>query len=644
MKSTAAVPAENNVTSLHLAAHGERTTVVRSKLFKAPENVRKAPRSAESIAELAALIKSQGGVLENLVVYAERKKGKATGKYAVTAGGGRLDAVDLLISQSEFDPEYAFPVLIVPQHLAVEVSIVENSGREPMHPADEFDAFLAMHKEGKSHEDIAARFGVQPVVVVRRLKLAKVAPELFELYRAGGMNLEQLMAFTVVDDHEKQVMLWESMPSYERNAWQIRAALTAGEENIARNRFGKFVGAEAFEAAGGVIRRDLFSASGDGYISDMPLLLKLAKEKLDAEAERLLASGTVAWVDIVQDISAFDHSAYSRINKVQREATPEEAAAIEAAQNEVDRVDAAIEDASADDDEDEEKLEALYQESEAAETLLRNLEGALYEVPAEHAAQAGVVIGVDNNGALSVKPNLLRKEVAQNDADSNNDGGANSGQQETTSKRPAHSEKLVRMLTAQRTAALQRVLADRHDIALIALTAQLATDFRSKYYAGSKTVQISATVEYLESHGGDNIKQSRAYLEFQALAESWQERLAPVEDVFEWLLTQDQSVTMELLAFCVSRSLTTIQLREDSDSVKFAPLAKALALNMSDWWKPTADNYLAHVSKAKVIETAAEALGAEATTDLHAMKREPLVGLVASRMESSTWLPALLKV
>lgn len=643
MKSNAA--AENNVTSLHLAAQGERTAIVRSKLFKAPENVRKAPRSAESIAELAALIKSQGGVLENLVVYAERKKGKATGKYAVTAGGGRLDAVDLLISKDDFDPEYAFPVLIVPQHLAVEVSTVENSGREAMHPADEFDAFLAMSKDGKSHEDIAARFGVMPVVVVRRLKLAKVAPELFELYRAGGMTLEQLMAFTVVDDHEKQVMLWESLPSHGRNAWQIRAALTAGEENIARNRFGKFVGADAFEAAGGVIRRDLFSAAGDGYISDMPLLLKLATEKLDAEAERLLASGTVAWVDIVQDISTFDHSAYSRITKVQREPTPEEAAAIEAAQNEVDRLDAAIEDASTDsEDEDEEKLEALYRESEAADALLTKLNDALHEVPAELASQVGVVIGVDNNGTLAVRPNLLRKEVAQDDNASSNESGANSSQQETPSKRPAHSEKLVRMLTAQRTAALQRVLADRPDIALIALTAKLADDFRSKYQYGGKTVQISATVEYLESHGGENIKEARAYLEFQALAESWQERLAPVEDVFEWLLTQDQSVTMELLAFCVSRSLTTIQLREDSDSVKFAPLAKALALNMSDWWKPTADNYLAHVSKAKVIETAAEALGAEATTDLHAMKREPLVGLVASRMESSSWLPSLLKV
>ena len=51
----------------------------------------------------------------------------------------------------------------------------------------------------------------QPGVVKQRLKLAAVSPKLLDLYAEDEMTLEQLMAFTVTDDHARQEQVWEAL-------------------------------------------------------------------------------------------------------------------------------------------------------------------------------------------------------------------------------------------------------------------------------------------------------------------------------------------------------------------------------------------------------------------------------------------------
>src|SRR3546814_17134129 len=70
-----------------------------------------------------------------------------------------------------------------------------------MHPADQFAAFAALVKEGRPIEDIAADFGVSPLVVQRRLTRANVPPRLLTDYRAGAATLEHLLALPITDDH-----------------------------------------------------------------------------------------------------------------------------------------------------------------------------------------------------------------------------------------------------------------------------------------------------------------------------------------------------------------------------------------------------------------------------------------------------------
>jgi ParB family chromosome partitioning protein len=98
-----------------------------------------------------------------------------------------------------------------------------------MHPADQFEAFAALVAEGRPIEDIAADFGVSPLVVQRRLKLANVSPRLMADYRADAVTLEQLMALTITDDHAAQEAAFYDAPEWQRSPSALRERLTERE-------------------------------------------------------------------------------------------------------------------------------------------------------------------------------------------------------------------------------------------------------------------------------------------------------------------------------------------------------------------------------------------------------------------------------
>ncbi|MFX5747749.1 DNA-binding protein, partial [Acinetobacter baumannii] len=74
------------------------------------------------------------------------------------------------------------------------------------------------------------------------------------------MSLEQLMAFTVTGDHGRQEQVWQAISgSWQKEPYQIRRMLT--EKTVrASDRRAVLVGLDAYEAAGGVVLRDLFQS------------------------------------------------------------------------------------------------------------------------------------------------------------------------------------------------------------------------------------------------------------------------------------------------------------------------------------------------------------------------------------------------
>mgnify|MGYP000928010847 FL=1 len=61
----------------------------------------------------------------------------------------------------------------------------------------------------------------------RRAFAADVSPRLLDIYAGDGLTLDQLMAFTVSDDHARQEQAFDSLShSYEKQPHAIRRMLT----------------------------------------------------------------------------------------------------------------------------------------------------------------------------------------------------------------------------------------------------------------------------------------------------------------------------------------------------------------------------------------------------------------------------------
>jgi len=296
-------------------------TIALDKLDRDPKNVRKTYRK-EGIEELAADIRADGfPLLQNIVV----RKGGMRGRFFVIAGERRRLALTLLAEAGEIARDFAVDSRLCDEADATGISLAENFMREDMHPVDEYEAFKVLAEDGVSVVDIAARFATTETIVKRRLALARVSPALLQLYRSEEMNLEQLSAFTISDDHEEQVRVWESLPSWNRNAYTIKAALRRDAIAPSDKRIRMNGGMEAYEQAGGEVKRDLFDERGQGYAVEVVLFEPLAAEKLEALAGELRLKGR-AWLDIQPEIDWRDLNGFGRVYPEQVEQTGAEQA------------------------------------------------------------------------------------------------------------------------------------------------------------------------------------------------------------------------------------------------------------------------------------------------------------------------------
>ena len=315
-----------------------------SRLALAPENVRKTPPDPQADTALKASIAALG-LLENLVVRPDPGSGEPAPahepggqapdsdggeRFAVVAGGRRLKAMQALVEDKVFDADRPVPCQVRTGDAEPgEVSLAENVVRIAMHPADQVTAFARLVEAGQSVSAIAARFGASERIVEQRLRLGNAAPELLDAYRNDEIDLEVLKAFAVTTDRERQMAAWEqvAVQGYRPSAWQVKRLLT--EERVpGATAIARFVGVEAYEAAGGTVLRDLFADEREHgvWFEDPVLLEKLAMAKLQAAADEL----ATRWKWAVPMIEAAwdDTARYGRIEPQPGTPTDEERAEI----------------------------------------------------------------------------------------------------------------------------------------------------------------------------------------------------------------------------------------------------------------------------------------------------------------------------
>lgn len=602
-KKTAVTPdaPANDATTSHIPFN---------KLFRSPLNVRRTTPAA-TIEELADNIKALG-LIQSLAVVPDGDR------FGVVAGGRRFLAMELLAERGEWSETAPVLCRIVTPAEAEEISLAENVQRHAMHPADQFEAFSRLVDSGRSVEEVAQRFGVSASIVMKRLKLAAVAPAVMEAFREDRLTLEQVSAFTISDDAEAQtnVLQWVLDTHFQVAPHSIKGRLMQGSITQG-SRLVTFVGLDAYTAAGGTVVQDLFGENG--YLTDAALLHELAETKL-ADIEAGIRAEGWSWVERVADRPSWFYSA-ERLTPREGENTPEEAARIEEI---ADRL-AAIEEGSAEEgmtDEEDEEYDTLTAE-------LDELRAASSRWTDEQKAQAGVFIMSEGHEVGTVHRGMV-KPGSRKQQNAATNGAQDASESPATGIPAGLTENLYR----ERTAALQAALSRDSVMILRVLVHAMVSEYygaMSPRFETPETPQDKATNPAL-----------------CAVAEYRVQHLNPLRlpasaDLWPWLLKQDETALIDILAACALPYVNAGRedWSADSQRTPAREIAASIGFDMREWWKPDAENFFRSLTKATIAECITEAGGSPG--DWQKAKRDALATDAASAAAESGWLPPMLR-
>lgn len=641
-----------------------------NKLALSQSNVRRV-KAGVSIEEMAESIARRGLIQSLHVRPVLDADGAETGMFEVPAGGRRYRALELLVKQKRLAKTATVPCVIGDANsdiLVDEVSLVENMERAPLHPLDQFRAFQAMRDKGMTEEAIAAAFFVNVTVVKQRLRLTSVSPALLETYADDGMTLEQLMAFTVSPDHARQEQVWDAIKdSWQKEPYQIRRMLTETAVRASDKR-ANFVGVDAYEAAGGIVLRDLFQSDDGGWLQDPVLLDRMVAEKLKATADQIAEEGW-KWIEVAVSFPYGHDHGLRELAGVAVDLTDEERATREALREEYDRIEAEYSEA-------DELPDAIDQRLGEIEQALEAFENRPVSYDQADIAIAGAFVSLDADGSLSIDRGYVR---AEDEPQAEPDGEASGGDQPDTPAaqravitiggKPAEPEddeedgikplpeRLVIELTAHRTLALRNALAEHPHVAMTMLLHKLLSD---TFIHTNPSGCLEANVRHIFfSAQSEELKDSPSAQAVNDRHERWGDHI-PADDqaLWAWLTDLDDGTCLELLALCVSYGVNALFERPNPYSasgvsqhgldVRLAQadrLARATGMDMvAAGWKPTVGNYLGRVTKPRILEAVREGAGERAAQLIDHMKKGDMAKEAERLLTDSGWLPEPLRL
>ncbi len=626
-----------------------------SSLSLSPLNQRQV-RDPSRVQDLVASIRS-AGVVQNLCVTIEGGKKKQT--IGVVAGGRRLLALQVLAESGAIPADFPVSCEVVDTDKAIEISLAENTQREQMNPIEEVRSFASLRSTGLPVEDIAARFGVTPLVVQRRLRLACISPTLLTEAEAGKITLEQLMALTVVEDHARQEECWNNASHWDRQPAQLRNRLLGGLLRADQDPRMKAIGTDAYQQAGGKLTHDLFD-DHPGYIDNVSLLDRLVSEALTAAAEKIKAEG---WTPHIMEgaysqwqagnrsgLYEMRHSTRAMTKAEEKERGKREKRA-ETAQSALEALHAELEASEEDTDESSERIETAEKEVEEADAALEMFDESLRCYSEEQKANAYALVFLASHGQImtmtgytNTRPGAASRDGEGDDLDGDDadSSGGFSGKREVS----FHSAKLANVLSAERTLALQASLVLDPSLALLASLERMAESVILRGYSYDYNVKLSATSS---THSCGEVlpdaDNTEALHIVKNAVDQWAQRCEQFKGegesvtTFDWLLSLSPEDRLALHAVCVA---VTVDVRRMQDHhAKATPMTKHSGLTMNRWWKPSAKRYFLHLSKSQILTVLTEA--GFSTEGLDKLKKDALAVRAEELMAGSDWLPMPLR-
>ncbi|GGB12822.1 chromosome partitioning protein ParB [Brucella endophytica] len=605
--------------------------------------------------------------------------GNETGDFETPAGGRRYRSIARLVKAGRFPEDGLVPCIVKKADAktsAIDDSLAENTFRLALHPLDQFKAFKRMVDGGMGTEEVASAYFTTQRYVEQRLALAKVSPVLHEVYAQNGMTLATLEAFTAHPDHARQEQVWDAVKqSYYREPWRIRQMLT--ETSVAASdKRALFVGIDAYIAAGGsLLPRYLFDDDGEGWLEDVLLLDRLVAEKLKAAADEIATEGW-KWIDVNIDLPyGYDHGLRA-ITGTFADLTDEERAARDALREEYDRLEAEYEGADELPDEIDQRLGEI-------DTALEAFEKRPMVYDPANIAIAGVFIGIDADGSLSVDRGYVRPEnESQMDADGGETreargAGANpvaasvqravitlggqSAEPEEEEEEDAIKplpERLVTELTAHRTLALRDAVGANPHVALTALLHKLVRDTFQRASTSGASLQASVNHVFFREQGKD-LADAPYAKSVTRRHEDWKAEMPSDEDaLWDWLAALDEASRLALLAHCVAYGINALYERPNAFSAtgisqagldrrmaEADRLARAVGLDMVEaGFRPTVENYLGRVTKPRILEAVREGAGERAAQLIDHLKKADMAKEAERLLADTGWLPEPLRL
>lgn len=586
-----------------------------NKLMPSPRNVRHAIDEQADL-QLKADIAARG-LLQNLVVAPAKKP---RGSFTVEAGARRLRALNALVEDGELDAAHEVPCLVIGCGAADfrEASLAENFQRLAMNPADECLAFGQLIEQGTDAERIARRFGLTVRFVEGRLRLSALAPVVFEALGAGEITLDVAKAYAATPDRERQAWVYGQLQgSYSGNhPDSIRRMMTQATASAADRR-ALLVGEEAYVAAGGRIERDLFSEEVGERWLDLPLLERLASERMEALAADKAAEAGLAWVRPTLDswVPYAVTSGLQRIVPERKPLTTKEAARIEAAEAEVDELVGILEDEESPDTARTEataKIDALDREIAELRDKPPILDEALK--PA-----LGCFLLLDEHGVPRLDSVFYVETPVGAEAETDAEGsepapGTDAAvlpAQEQEDRPKPLSRALIDELAIQR-----RDVLSVHVAADPALALDLATflmvdrdTVRSSERNGSSLLALAPSDPVFAFKTPDAVATLARAKAAEELDRSWTSGTTR-SDRFDAFRAMPSAARAAWLGHAVARTLEASANAPGERRCDFHDhLGQLLGIDVAKWWRPTGTNYFDRVPKATTIAALEEVGG-----------------------------------
>lgn len=607
-------------------------TIPLNKLVASPRNVR---RYSDPLAdaELKASIAARG-LLQNLIV-----RPGAKGKFEVEAGERRRKAMLALADDKVLSKDHEVVCLVLEDTAegAIETSLAENFHRLAMNPADEAQAFAALIEAGSSLEQVASRFGLTVRFVEGRLRLATLAPVVFEALASGEITLDLAKAYGATSDQQIQARVFEQVSTgyYAPNPDSIRRMVLSGTVRGSDPR-ARLVGRDAYLAAGGRIERELFDDEDSEAWADVALLETLAAAKMDEQACTLAAEQGLAWVKPTLDPYA-SHDLVEGLVRLPAEPAPlteAELARLDVLDTSYDEYAAVLED----EDSAEDAVAAAEAAIEAIERECQDIRARPPELASELKAEAGMILVLSRDGTPVLQPVFYGQRQVEASCE---DGGIEIVSEENAGgkRRAALSKRLVDELAMQRRDILALHVASDPGLALDLMVFTLADadtlDYRARV---ATTLRGGIPAGPIIGFEAKDAAASASLAEFKsALDERWRGG-DTVSARFDRFRALNDDARAGWLGFVIGRTLeASLNMIGERNIALHDHLGCLIGIDMAAWWRPTAANYFDRVSKAVILDALSAVGGPDLASRFTSVKKGDLA-MSAERVFAGTYI------